>query len=86
MLTALAGTAIEASKRKCDIAVLIVHEFKTESAKTDLLRKNAAEYAAFLRALGVQKPAAAQLYGPFPIKADGHDVPVLVGKVQYKWA
>lgn len=52
MLTALVGTAIEASRRSCSLAAVCVHEFVTESAKPELLNRNGQDYRAFLRALG----------------------------------
>jgi len=88
MLTALVGTAIEASTRSCALGVVCLHEFVTESAKPELLKRNGQDYGAFLKALGVSKPAAGALYGPFKIKVPGKRpvVPVLVGKAQFKWA
>jgi hypothetical protein len=85
MLTALVGTAIEAATRDCPVAALVIHEFVAESAKPELLAKNAAEFAAFLAALGVRDSRAGSLYGPFELRANERDVSVLIGKIQYVW-
>jgi hypothetical protein len=88
MLTALVGTAIEASNRSCSLALVCLHEFVTESARPQLLRRNAEDYGAFLKALGVSRPAPGVSYGPFTVQLPGEAgaVQVLVGKVQFKWA
>ena len=87
LLTATVGTAIEASTRSCAMAVLCVHEFVTESAKPDFLARNAADFRAFLRALGQPGASPAHLYGPFTVAVPGtsRTMPVLIGKAQYRW-
>jgi hypothetical protein len=84
----LVGTAIEASNRSCALAVLCVHEFITESAKRELLERNARDYAAFVKALGVAKPTVGVLHGPFQVGIPGNSMVIttLVGKTQFKWA
>jgi len=81
------AVAIEASTRSCAIAVLCVHEFITESAKPDLLERNAADFRAFLGALSEPKASASHLYGPFTVTVPGTSatMPVLIGKAQYRW-
>jgi hypothetical protein len=88
MLTAVVGTAIEASLRSCALALVCVHELVTESAKPDLVKKNAQDYSAFPGALGVTKPATGALYGPFDVGIPGGTtaMPVLIGKIQFRWA
>lgn len=88
MLTATVGTAIEASRNGCEIGVLCIHEFVTESAKQRSLDRNKADFTSFLEALGQRKPVAGKLYGPFSIATskDGPSIRVLIGKVQYRWA
>jgi hypothetical protein len=88
MLTAMVGTAIEAHSRGCALGVLCVHELITESAKADLVLRNDQDFTAFVAALGVTAPVSGQLYGPFDIRIPGEevDIPVLLGKAQYRWA
>jgi hypothetical protein len=87
MLTALVGTAIEASNRSCSVAALCVQEFITESAKRRLLMRNSADFSAFLAALQVSNAAPGTLYGPFDICIPGSSMtmPVLLGKTVFKW-
>lgn len=87
LLTAIAGTAIEARERGCDFAVLCVHEFVTESAKPDLLKKNDQALGAFLRTLGADTYRSGTLAGPFAVVVGepARSIPVLVGKAQYRW-
>lgn len=87
MLTATVGTAIEASRSNCELGVLCVHEFVTESAKQRLLDHNETEFKSFLGALGQRKPAMGRLYGPFDISTSQNAPPVsvLIGKAQYRW-
>lgn len=88
LLTAVVGTAIEARARKCDIAVLCIHEFITESAKPERLKKNDEALGDFLHALGAHKPQPGVLVGPFTVVINhpGAEIPVLIGKAQYRWA
>lgn len=88
MLTALVGTAIEAANRSCGLGVLCVHEFVTESAAPEKLALNAADFRNFIVACGLPKPATGTLYGPVEVALPGTGaiLPVLIGKVQYRWA
>lgn len=87
MLTAIVGTAIEASDRDCALGVLCIHELVTESAKPGLLARNQKQFEAFLYALGERASSAEQLYGPFDIRISGKSqtVPILLGKATYDW-
>lgn len=87
LLTALAGTAIEAHRRDCPTGVLILHEFVTHSAKEDLLQENATAFRLFLNALGSRRSKTGVLEGPFQVNIPSITVrvPVLIGKVQYRW-
>lgn len=86
MLTASVGTAIEAASRGIGVAALVVHEFQTESARLELLKKNAGEYRVFLAALGVRQAAAGALHGPFRVTVpSGAVVELYVGKAEYRW-
>ena len=84
MLTALVGTAIEAANRNAAVGVLIIHEFVTESAKQKQLDKNASEFSAFLRVLGITEPQVGELYGPCEVTTSAPEraVAILVGKAQ----
>ena len=87
LLTALAGTAIEAAKRDCSLAVLCIHEFLTESANPKKLERNDESFTAFVRALGSRTPKLGVLAGPFVVRVGEpqSEVSVLVGRVQYRW-
>lgn len=87
LLTALVGTAIEAAARKCDVAVLCIHEFITEAAHPDKVAKNREAVSAFLRALGAHPPKPGMLVGPFIVRISdsGVSLPVLVGTAEYQW-
>lgn len=88
MLTATVGTAIEASRNGCEVGVLCVHEFVTESAQQRLLDRNDTDFQSFLIALGQPKPVLGRLYGPFNIASSKNapPTPLLIGKAQYRWA
>ena len=47
LLTALAGTLSEARKQNCEIAVLMVHDFRTNERPTDMRTKHDEELRAF---------------------------------------
>ena len=88
LLTALVGTAVEAKRRECPQAILILHEFITESAVDKRLRENAAGFDAFLRSLdgrATRKPGV--LYGPYAVTFPNstRQIPVLIGKAEYRW-
>jgi hypothetical protein len=88
LLTALCGTAIEAGSRNCDVAVLIVHEFRTASAAAEKLAENSEHFADFLRALGGPAVSNEALHGPFmvaPSPSSTAAITVFVGKATYDW-
>jgi hypothetical protein len=87
LLTALVGTAIEASNRRCEVAVLCIHEFVTEAAHPARLTKNHDAVAAFLTALGARVPKPGKLAGPFMVRLPDSEalVPVLIGTAEYRW-
>lgn len=88
LLTALVGTAIEAEKQECKLAVLCIQEFVTQSADPDKIKANGEALAQFVRTLGARTPKAGGLAGPFPVRVPGSGaiIPVLVGKARYRWA
>jgi hypothetical protein len=79
LLTTLVGTAIEAANRKCDVAVLCIHEFVTESANVDRLDRNAEAVSTFVRTLGAKSPKPGILAGPFVVRVGEPEsaIPVL---------
>ena len=92
LITAAAGTVIQAVKDQADLAVLLVHEFLT--AKVDRAEKvpqNEADFALFVSALTrVQREEirTGVLCGPVTIPRSqhlAHDVGLLVGKVVFDW-
>lgn len=92
LLTAVAGMAIEAAERKAPLAVLVIHEFRTEKADPKKCAANAEDLTRFVQALlPLQKKdiEPGRLYGPVQIKKQTHlprDVKILVGKAVYDWS
>lgn len=86
LLTAAVGTLLETKTRGADLAVLVVHEFKTTETEPFKLEGNGADFAHFLGALGLCEPHLVEdgkLYGP-TISQDGLP-PLLVGKAVCDW-
>lgn len=86
LLTAAVGTLLEAKQRQADLAVPVVHEFKT--TETDLLKqeRNALDFWRFLEALHLcdaSEGRPGQLYGPHaaPLGLP----PLLIGKAVCDW-
>jgi hypothetical protein len=91
LLTALTGTAIEAARRQADMAVLIVHEFRTESADGGKVAANTEDFRNFVSALLGMPPSEVldgRLYGPSKLLQGEHlekAVEVFVGKAVFDW-
>jgi len=91
LLTAVAGTAIEAAHRKSDTAVLIIHEFITHSADPAKVADNGQDLSDFVSVLLSQDSDPVQpgrLYGPAMLVADknlSRAVNVLIGKAVFSW-
>lgn len=91
LLTAVAGTAIEAAHRNADTAVLIIHEFITESADIAKVADNAQDLSDFVSGLfsqGANPIQPGRLYGPAVLKADKNlprEVNVFIGKAVFSW-
>jgi hypothetical protein len=91
LLTAVAGTALEAARREADTAVVIIHEFCTADRDTAKVARNASDLQAFMTALvctGVDNMAPGRLYGPAVLTAGKHlhrPVNVLIGKAMFAW-
>lgn len=86
LLTAAAGAVVEAERRKAQLAVLIIHEFRTTETRLSALEKNAADLHRFLDALGLD-PASydgPQLLGPHQPPRD--HPPLLIGKAVTDWS
>jgi hypothetical protein len=86
LLTAAAGTLLEAQARKADVAVLAIHEFRTSETDEECLARNTADLEAFLTVLGilpVTPMKTGKLYGPWQSPAIA--IPLLVGKATYDW-
>jgi hypothetical protein len=92
LLTAVAGTAIEAARRETDTAVVIVHEFRTESLDAQHVAANAKDFQTFVNALLLCPPATevvnGRLYGPvalIPSNDLSREVRVFIGKAVFDW-
>jgi hypothetical protein len=87
LLTATAGTALQARLDGARRAALVIHEFQGSKTSTRLLERNAADLQAFLRALNGGNELAlspGQFAGPWNIRigsAGGDPVHLLLGKV-----
>ena len=92
LLTAVAGTAIEAAQREADTAVLIVHEFLTHSANAAKVAENAQDLSDFVSVLLSENAVSVQpgrLYGPtvlLPDKNLDRAVNMYVGKAVFCWS
>jgi hypothetical protein len=91
LLTALVGTAIEASLAGARVGVFIVHELHTAKAKEHKLVRNTVAVADFLRACGLKAnddDQPGQLYGPISVKSavdSTSSVDIFVGRAVYRW-
>jgi hypothetical protein len=92
LLTAITGVAIEASRRQAPTAVVIVHEFRTESVDAENLAVNAEDFKKFVNALLAVPPREVvngRLYGPVEFAPGAHldrPVKIFIGKVVYDWS
>lgn len=74
LLSALAGTLIEAEDREATLAVFVAHTFRTTKTRDWLIETNKAAFAEFVARIAgtsAQEIKEGQLYGPFR----AHDVP-----------
>jgi hypothetical protein len=90
LLTALAGTAIQAANDNNPLAVLIVHEFQTQLTTINAINANNDDYKSFIAefcSISLSGVVSEQLYGPVRLFSGHlkHDVDVLIGKSVYKW-
>jgi hypothetical protein len=86
LLTALAGTCLQASQDGHDLAVLVVYEFTGSHLDESEQKKNAAALASFIRAIGGNSTPfeLGKLTGPIKIPAGDRlvaPIDLLVGKV-----
>ena len=87
LVTAAAGTLLEAQKRGASLAVLAIHEFRTSETSEENLVRNASDLEEFLAALGMlPKPPMqpGKLYGPW--QSPAIPIPLLIGKAVYGWS
>jgi hypothetical protein len=92
LITAAAGTVIQAARDQASVGVLVIHEFLTD--KVDRAAKvpaNAADYALFastLTANAGDRIRSGVLYGPVKIPRGQYlarDVQLLIGKIVFDW-
>ncbi|MFZ0467162.1 MAG: hypothetical protein WAL78_15825, partial [Candidatus Acidiferrales bacterium] len=97
LLTATAGTLIEAENQHSAKAILVIHEFRTLKTDDEKMERNAAELNSFLRLLLQQNGApdgnlqlhCGQLIGPLPLiersvekdRKMPYQIPFFVGKI-----
>jgi hypothetical protein len=91
LLTAIAGAAIEASRRQADTAVVIIHEFLTQDMDVEKIESNAEDLDLFITTLlGVAtfEGTVGRLHGPAILEPSTHlsrRVAVLIGKAVFDW-
>jgi hypothetical protein len=91
LLTAVTGTAIEAARGQAAAAVVIVHEFRTDSADHDNVAVNTEDFQGFVGALVGLAPdevVDGRLYGPASFAPSAHlkrGVDVFIGKAVFDW-
>jgi hypothetical protein len=89
LMSALAGTLIEAEERNAQLAVLLVHVFTSSATRDELVERNREVFADFVRRLASTPDAVVDdnhLYGPFAIPGGSatripSHIPVLVGEL-----
>lgn len=85
LLTAAAGTALQARIDGARRAALVIHEFRSSATTEHLLKRNAEDLEAFLRVLNKGQAVnmeAGTLAGPWTIQMpEGEQVDLLIGKV-----
>jgi hypothetical protein len=98
LLTATAGTLLEAEDQHSLKAILVIHEFRTPKTDDEKMERNARELDCFLRLLLRQNGAAdenfqlrcGQLMGPLPLfdrsvenaRKMPYHIPLFVGKIR----
>lgn len=87
LLTALAGTALQAQKDRSAFAVLVVHEFVGSATVDEKVLVNARDLAAFVSLLGLDaaRMQSGELVGPLKLPESAllpAGMPIYVGKVQ----
>jgi hypothetical protein len=89
LLSALAGTLIEAEERNAAVAVLVVHVFTSAKTKPDKVEENRALFEEFVNRIGkstTKSLADGTLYGPFSVPGAAGtripaNIPVLLGEL-----
>jgi hypothetical protein len=91
LLTAVTGTAIEASRRQSATAIVVVHEFRTENLDDENVAVNHEDFQNFVSVLVGQpstKITEGRLYGPAVLTAGAHlkaPIDVFIGKAVFDW-
>jgi hypothetical protein len=93
LLTAAAGTVIQASRDGAPIGVMVVHEFLTEKVdRVENVPRNAADFALFTATLARvprEKVRSGALYGPVKFPRGQYlarEVQLLIGKAVFDWS
>jgi len=87
LLHAAAATLIEAKDNGAELALFLVHEFRSTNLKTDKLAQNDADWQNFVHAfpeLATARIAENMILGPVSVRGDGrvpHSVPLHLGKL-----
>jgi hypothetical protein len=88
LVTAVAGTAIEAARAGAPMGIVIIHELHTSKASKRKLSKNAEALGEFLSAARIAPGdigAANQLYGPLRVLTHDQTVEIYLGRAVYAW-
>jgi len=78
LLTAICGTILQAKHDSSNLAVFVVHEFRTDKTTAENLQRNSEDYARFLTVIGVPSRAYTGGYLQGPVTIQGMEC--LVGK------
>jgi hypothetical protein len=89
LMSALAGTLIEAEKRQASLAVLVAHVFTSTATQPELVERNRQAFAHFVERVGTVPATAvrdSELYGPFRVPGGDRtripsNIPVLIGEL-----
>ena len=85
LLHAVAGTLIEACRRKVNVAVFVVHEFLSADTNDELVKRNTDDLRKFVAAISGDPVFSGRLAGPFSFPgSNSHKIILFVGKITAK--
>ena len=85
LLHAVAGTLMEARRRKANVAVFVVHEFLSADTNEELVKRNTDDLRKFVAATSGDPVFIGRLAGPFSFPGlNSHEIILFVGKITTK--